>query len=52
MSTHQAARLYIIPKLLHKQDVHRIGRYPNTTKDKGIIFKPDKKYLEYYVNAE
>ena len=42
MATHQAARFYIAPKLSHERAVHRIGIYLKPTKDKCIIFRPDR----------
>ena len=40
---HQCARFCEKPMLSHERDVHRIVRYLAGTKDKGIIFTPDKK---------
>ena len=49
---HQAARFYEDPKLSHKCAVCRIATYLLGTKDRGIIYKPDKsKGLECCVDA-
>jgi hypothetical protein len=53
MATHQAARFCIDPKLSHERAIQRIGKYLVGTKDKGIIFKPDKtKGIECFVDAD
>jgi hypothetical protein len=41
------------PMLSHEQAIMRIGRYLRHTKNRGIIFKPDKtKGLECFVDAD
>ena len=53
MAVHQCARFCINPMLLHERAVLRIGRYLLGTKDRGIIFRPDKdRGLECYVDAD
>jgi hypothetical protein len=53
MATHQCARFSINPMHSHKQAFMRIGRYPLSTKEKGMIYKPDSsKGIEVYVNAD
>ena len=53
MATHQCARFNENPKLCHERAVKRICKYLLDTKDKRIIFRPDKKKgLEYHVDAE
>ena len=53
MSTHQAARFSIDPKISHERAVHRIGRYLKGTSSKGFIFRPKKvKILEFYVDVD
>ena len=53
MATHQCARFNTNPKLFHERAVKRIFKYLIDTKDKGIMFRPDKKKgLECHVDAE
>lgn len=53
MATHQCARFTIDPKLSHEKAVGRIVRYLIGTKDRGLIFKPDKsRGLECYADAD
>ena len=53
MAVHQAARFTNDPKLSHERAIMRIGKYLQGTKDKGIIFKPDKsRGLECFVDAD
>ena len=53
MATNQCARFNANPKLCHKRVVKRICKYLINTKDKGIIFRPDKKKgLEFHVDAD
>ena len=53
MATNQCARFNTNPKLCHKRAVKRICKYLLDTKDKGIIFRPDKtKGLECHVDAD
>ena len=52
-AVHQCARFCENPKLSHERAVHRIVRYLTTTKDKGLIFKPDKsKGIVCHVDAD
>ena len=53
MAVQQCARFCNDPKLEHEQAVKRIARYLLKTKDKGLIFRPDKSLgLECYVDAD
>ena len=53
MAVHQAARFCQDPKLSHERAVQHIIRYLIGTKDKGLLFKPNKeKGLECYVDAD
>ena len=51
-ATHQCARFSINPKKEHGAAVRHIGRYLKGTRTKGTIFKPNKKGLEVYVDAD
>ena len=49
----QCARFCIDPSLEHEQAVKRVCRYLLRTKDKGLVFRPDKnRGLECYVDAD
>ena len=53
MATHQTARFCNDPKLSHEQAIMRIGRYLLGTRDRGIVYEPDRsKGLECYVDAD
>ena len=53
IAVHQCAHFCINPMLSHERAVLRIGKYLLGTKDKGVIFRPDKdRGLEYYVDAD
>jgi len=53
MAVHQTARFCNNPMLSHEQAISRIGRYLRHTRNRGIIFKPDKKKgLECFVDAD
>jgi hypothetical protein len=53
MAVHQCARFSINPKRSHEQAVMRIGRYLLSSKDRGIVYKPDSSLgLETYVDAD
>jgi hypothetical protein len=53
MAVHQCARFSINPKRLHEQAFMRIGRYLLSTKEKGMIYRPDRlKGIEVYVDAD
>ncbi len=41
MATHQCARFSVSPMRSHEQAVIRIGQYLLSTKEKGMIYKPD-----------
>jgi hypothetical protein len=41
MATDQCARFSVNPMRSHEQAVIRIGRYLLSTKEKGMIYKPD-----------
>ena len=50
---HQCARFSIDPKRSHERAITRIGRYLLTSRDRGIIYKPDmNRGLECYVDAD
>lgn len=50
---HQCARFSINPRRSHERAVVNIGRYLLTTRNRGILYKPDKtKGLECYVDAD
>ena len=52
-AVHQCARFCIDPKLSHEAALKHCCKYINTTKDKGLILRPDKsKGLECYVDAD
>jgi hypothetical protein len=53
MAVHQCARFSTLPMRSHEQAVMRIGRYLLSTRDKGMVYKPDSsKGLEVYVDAD
>ena len=53
MAVQQCAKFNNAPTQEHEEAVKRICRYLKRTKDKGLIFKPDKsKGLECYVDAD
>eukprot|EP00980_Cylindrotheca_fusiformis_P020026 scaffold7110_cov112-Cylindrotheca_fusiformis.AAC.1 len=53
MAVQQAARFCNEPQKQHEEAVKRICRYLLKTKDKGIVFKPDKsRGLECFVDAD
>ncbi len=53
MATHQCARFSINPMHLHEQAVIQISRYLLSTKEKGMIYKPDStKGIEEFVDAD
>ena len=53
MAVHQLARFCNDPKLCHEQATMRLGKYLAHTKDRGIIYDPDKSMgLECYVDAD
>ena len=53
MAVHQCARFSVDPKWSHELAVMRIGRYLLSSRDKGMIFTPDKeKGLEVFVDAD
>ena len=53
MAVHQCARFSSKPKRSHEQAVMRIGKYLLATKDRGIIYAPDRtKGLDVYVDAD
>ncbi|KAL7523733.1 hypothetical protein ACHAWF_000646 [Thalassiosira exigua] len=53
MAVHQAARFCNEPMLCQEKAIMRLGRYLLHTKDKGIIYKPDKAVgLECYADAD
>ena len=51
--THQCARFVENPKESHAKAVRWLGRYLRSTKDKGLILKPDSsRDLEVFVDAD
>ena len=53
MAVHHAARFTNNPKLSHERAVRRIVRYLKATKDKGIIYNPNKAHgIECYIDAD
>jgi hypothetical protein len=53
MATHQLTRFCQNPKLSHEQATARLGRYLAHTKDRGIVYNPDKSMgIECYVDAD
>ncbi len=54
MATHQLARFCQDPRLSHEQATTHLGRYLAHTKDRGIVYEPDKSMgIEcYYVDAD
>ena len=52
-AVHQCARFCENPRLSHEKAVHKIVRYLKSTKNMGMIFKPDvSKGIECYVDAD
>ncbi len=53
MVVHQCAKFSTNPMHSHEQAVMRIGRYLLSTREKGMIYKPDlTKGIEVYVDAD
>ncbi len=53
MANHQCARFVNNPMRCHERAMMRIARYLSSTKDRGIIYKPDKSLgLECFVDAD
>jgi hypothetical protein len=53
MASHQCARFVSDPKLSHERAMIRLVRYLKSTKDRGIIFKPQPDLgLECFVDAD
>ena len=53
MATHQCARFSINPMRSHEQAVMRISRYLLSTKEKGMIYRPDSnRGIEVFVDAD
>ncbi len=52
-AVHQCAKFNSSPRKSHDIAVKRVGRYLRRTRDKGIIFKPDRtNALNCYVDAD
>ena len=52
-AVHQCARFNHCPRLKHEQAVKLIARYLKATRDRGIVFTPNKNlYLELYADAD
>jgi hypothetical protein len=52
MITHQLAQFCQDPRRSHEQATTRLGRYLAHTKDRGIVYEPDKSMgIECHVNA-
>jgi hypothetical protein len=53
MATHQLARFCQDPRLGHEQATTHLGRYLAHTKDRGIVYEPDKSMgIECYIDAD
>ena len=53
MATHQCARFSVNPMRSHEQAVMRISRYLLSTKEKGMIYRPDSnRGIEVFVDAD
>ncbi len=53
MATHQLAQFCQDPRLIHEQATTCLGRYLAHTKDRGIVYEPDKSLgIECYVDAD
>jgi hypothetical protein len=53
MATNQLAQFCQDPKLSHEQATTCLGRYLAHTKDRGIVYEPDKSMgIECYVDAD
>jgi Reverse transcriptase (RNA-dependent DNA polymerase) len=51
-AVHQCARFSASPKYEHGQAVKWLGRYLHDTRDKGMIYAPNDKGLELYVDSD
>ena len=52
-AVHQCARFCVDLKLSHERAAHRIVKYLIGTKNKGLVFRPDKrKDVKVYVHAD
>ena len=52
-AVHQCARFTHCPRNSHAEAIKRICRYLQATKNKGLVFKPDKMLkLDCYVDAD
>lgn len=51
-AVHQCARFSADPRVEHTKAVKAIGRYLAATKEKGIIFEPNKEGLLCYSDAD
>ena len=50
---HQCARFSVAPKIEHARAIRWLGRYPKSTKDKGLLLQPDtSKGLELFVDVD
>jgi hypothetical protein len=53
IATHQLAPCCQDPRLSHEQATTRLGRYLAHTKDRGIVYEPDKSMgIECYVDGD
>jgi hypothetical protein len=53
MATHQLAQFCQDPRLSHEQATTRLGKYFAHTKDRSIVYEPDKSMgIECYVDAD
>jgi hypothetical protein len=53
MATHQLAQFCQDPRLSHEQATTCLGRYLAHTKDRGIVYEPDKSMgIECYIDAD
>jgi Reverse transcriptase (RNA-dependent DNA polymerase) len=51
-AVHQCARFCLEPKESHATAIKRIGKYLQSTKDKGMILNPKKHSFDCYVDAD
>ena len=53
MATHQLAQFCQDPRLSHEQITTHLGRYLAHTKDRGIVYDPNKSMgIKCYVDAD
>ena len=53
MAVHQTTRFSSVPKTSHERAIKRICKYLQGTKERGMIYKPDKtKGIECFIDAD